>query len=82
MGAVNENSSAGTDLGTAGPVFLAGSPVQGGLIGETTNLSDLEDGDLKTQFDFRQIYATLLERWLGISSSKVLGAHFEYLELL
>ena len=79
---VNENGSSGTDHGTAGPVFLAGSPVKGGLIGKTTDLSDLEDGDLKTQFDFRRIYATLLDKWLGVPSTEVLGEKFEHLELL
>lgn len=79
---VNENSSLGTDHGTAGPVFLAGSPVQGGLLGQTTSLTDLEDGDLKTQFDFRRIYATLLDEWLQIDSSIVLGKTFEHLPIL
>jgi len=79
---VNENSSIGTDHGSAGPVFLFGPPVKSGLKGETTNLFDLEDGDLKTQFDFRRIYATLLDNWLGVRSIDVLGEEFEHLELL
>lgn len=79
---VHENGSAGTDHGTAGPVFLAGNTVNGGLSGETTSLTDLEEGDLKTQFDFRRIYATLLDRWLEIDSSKVLGKSFEHLPII
>ncbi len=79
---VNENGTFGTDHGTAGPVFLAGSPVNGGLLGETTNLTDLEDGDVKTQFDFRQIYASLLDNWLEINSTDVVGDAFEHLDIL
>lgn len=79
---VNENASFGTDHGTAGPVFLAGSRINAGLIGKTTSLSDLVDGDLRTQFDFRQIYATLLDRWLKIDSEKVLDEKFEHLDLI
>lgn len=79
---VRENNSSGTDHGTAGPVFLAGSPVKAGLVGETTSLTDLEDDDLKMQYDFRRIYTTLLDRWLGIDSSLVLHDKFEHLEIL
>ena len=78
---VKENDSAGTDHGTAGPVFLAGSPVRGGVNGKASDLTDLVDGDLKTHFDFRQVYASVLDRWLGISSEKVLGGKFETLDL-
>jgi len=79
---VNENVSMGTDHGTAGPVFVAGSPVRAGLIGQATNLTDLTDGDLKPQFDFRQVYASLLDKWLGNNSIEVLGESFEHLELV
>ena len=65
---VGENASLGTDHGTAGPVFLAGTPLRNNLIGKPANLSDLEDGDLKMQLDFRQVYASILEDWLGIDS--------------
>ena len=78
---VQENESKGTDHGTAGPVFLAGSPVKGGLIGDTPNLSDLVDGDLKVQLDFRSIYASILEQWLGINPTDVLGEKFDQLSL-
>lgn len=78
---VEENASLGTDHGTAGPVFLAGTRLKSGLVGKTTSLTDLKDGDLKSQFDFRRIYATLLDRWLGISSEKVLQAKYEHLDL-
>ena len=57
-----ENGSFGTDHGTAGPVFLAGSKAKAGLIGETPRLGELVDGDLKWSIDFRRVYATLLDR--------------------
>ena len=79
---VKENDSEGTDHGTAGPVFLAGKPVRGGLLGEAPDLSDLDAGDLKSTCDFRQVYATLLQDWLATPASKILGAEFDRLPLL
>jgi uncharacterized protein (DUF1501 family) len=77
-----ENGSLGTDHGTAGPVFLAGSKAKAGLIGETPQLGELVDGDLKWSIDFRRIYATLLDRWLGVPAESVLGQRFEPLSML
>ena len=51
---VRENGSLGTDHGTAGPVFLAGPQVNAGISGHAPSLTDLDGGDLKMQFDFRQ----------------------------
>ena len=79
---VAENASGGTDHGAAAPMFLAGSRVRPGLVGEHPSLDDLEDGDLKFHTDFRRVYATLLDRWLGWSSAAVLGGEFETLEML
>jgi uncharacterized protein (DUF1501 family) len=79
---VAENGSAGTDHGTAAPVLLAGSGVQAGLVGTYPSLTDLEDGDLKSNIDFRRIYATLLEDWLGLPAAQALGGPFERLPLL
>jgi uncharacterized protein (DUF1501 family) len=78
---VAENASKGTDHGTAGPVFLAGPAVQAGLHGTTPSLLDLEDGDLKVGMDFRRIYATVLEEWLGLDARASLGGTFERLPL-
>jgi uncharacterized protein (DUF1501 family) len=80
---VRENDSGGTDHGTAGPVFLAGPAVKGGLVGVTPSLFDLdpEFGDLRRSLDFRQIYATVLENWLGMEAKKTLGHTFERLPL-
>jgi uncharacterized protein (DUF1501 family) len=77
---VAENGS-GTDHGTAGPVFLVGSRVKAGLVGRTPSLLDLQDGDLKVGLDFRQVYATVLEDWLGIPARSALAGGFERLPL-
>lgn len=77
---VQENASEGTDHGAAAPVFLAGAKVKVGLIGDHPSLTDLEDGDLKFHTDFRQVYATVLESWLGWPSQSVLGDSFEPIE--
>ena len=78
---VAENGSVGTDHGTAGPVFLAGPGVRPGLHGAYPSLTDLVDGDLKMTVDFRRVYATVLESWLGLASNEALGGAFEHLPL-
>jgi uncharacterized protein (DUF1501 family) len=78
---VQENGSAGTDHGTAGPVFLAGPEVKPGLLGATPSLMDLQDGDLKVGLDFRRVYASVLEDWLGLPSQSALSGKFERLPL-
>jgi uncharacterized protein (DUF1501 family) len=80
---VRENGSGGTDHGTAGPVFLAGPSVQGGLVGATPSLLDLDpnDGDLRRSLDFRQLYATVIEDGLGLPAKEALGGTFECLPL-
>lgn len=76
---VKENASLGTDHGAASQMFVL-TPVQGGIFGPHPSLTDLEDGDLKFHTDFRSVYATLLEKWLGIDSQPVLGATFPLLD--
>jgi uncharacterized protein (DUF1501 family) len=79
---VAENASQGTDHGAAAPMFLAGTRVRAGLVGEHPNLDELEDGDVTFHTDFRQVYATLLELWLGWSSKSVLGGTFKPIDTL
>ncbi len=79
---VAENGRRGTGHGAAAPVFLVGGRVKGGLVGPHPSLTDLENGSLKFHTDFRQVYATVLDRWLGIGSDTVLGGHFEPLDVL
>ncbi len=70
---VAENDSMGTDHGTAGPVFLAGPGVNAGLHGQTPSLNDLDAGDLKSSTDFRDVYATVLDKWLNLRGPEALS---------
>ena len=79
---VEENASFGTDHGTAGPVIVAGSNVNPGLMGTVPNLSDLDDGDLRAGIDFRHVYASILKDWLGLPSEPALGGVFRPLNLV
>ena len=79
---VNENGSAGTDHGTAAPMFLLGAPVKGGLYGAQPSLTDLDNGNLKFGTDFRSVYASVLQGYLNAPASDLLGGNFELLPLL
>jgi uncharacterized protein (DUF1501 family) len=81
---VRENGSRGTDHGAASCLFVAGPAARGGLAGQYPSLApgDLDQGDLRHTLDFRQVYATLLDRWLGCDSRLVLGEQFEHVPLL
>jgi uncharacterized protein (DUF1501 family) len=74
---VHENNSRGTDHGAAACLFVAGPSVKGGVVGKHPSLSDLDSDDLKFQTDFRRVYATLLDGWLGCDSKAVLGAKWD-----
>lgn len=74
---VEENGSQGTDHGTAAPLFMLGKAVTKGVFGEPPSLSNLDaNGNLKYTLDFRSVYATVLDRWMGASSRDVLGGSF------
>ncbi len=79
---VQENGSRGTDHGAASCLFVAGPSVKGGIVGKHPSLADLDAGDLKFHTDFRRIYATLLDGWLGCDSKAVLGAKWDHLKEL
>jgi uncharacterized protein (DUF1501 family) len=79
----HENAAGGTDNGASAPHFVAGGQVQGGLYGAAPMLAHLDSaGNLPLGLDFRSLYATVLERWWGIESSKVLQRRFEPVPLL
>ena len=63
---VAENSSSGTDHGTAAPQFLFGGRVTGGFHGDHPPLYDLEGGNLKHRLHFRSLYATVAKEWWGV----------------
>ncbi|HTD48434.1 MAG TPA: DUF1501 domain-containing protein [bacterium] len=73
---VAENASDGTDHGAAAPMFLIGGQVAPGIHGPHPSLTDLDQGDLRYGVDFRSVYATVLEQWLGIGSQAILGGRF------
>jgi uncharacterized protein (DUF1501 family) len=79
---VAENGRRGTDHGAAAPMFLAGGAVCGGLVGRHPSLTDLDGGGLRMHTDFRSVYATLLDRWLGFDSQAVLGRKYPELPLV
>ncbi|HET8679183.1 MAG TPA: DUF1501 domain-containing protein [bacterium] len=84
---VAENGSAGTDHGTAAPMFVFGKGLKGGLYGDYPSLTNLEPsgpakGELKHTIDFRTVYATVLDRWLGADPKVVLGSDFERVPFL
>lgn len=79
---VAENANGGTDHGAAAPMFVLGGAVKPGLYGKHPSLTDLDDGDLKFNTDFRSVYGTVLDRWLKAPSETVLGRKFPRLPLI
>jgi uncharacterized protein (DUF1501 family) len=76
------NDTVGTDHGTAAPLFVVGSRVKGGIYGAPSVTTSLDgNGNLKYHTDFRQVYATVLDTWLGADSKQVLGYSFPNLGL-
>ena len=68
-----ENTSLGTDHGTANHMYVIGNRVRGGHYGEIPSLTDLDEGgNLKFSTDFRRVYASVIEGWLGHADSKSL----------
>ena len=62
-------------------MFLAGPKVKAGLAGKYPALDRLDDGDLIHSTDFRSVYATVLDRWLGAPSEAILGGRFPAMDL-
>jgi uncharacterized protein (DUF1501 family) len=81
---VTENASRGTDHGAAAPMFLIGPKMKAGLLGAEPSLApaDLLDGDIKYGTDFRSVYASVLQQWLGTNSIPILGKQFDNLPLI
>ena len=66
-----KDNGKGTDHGTAAPMFVIGGNNKGKVIGNNPNLSDLDNGDLKHQIDFRSVYASLLQNKMNSDASKI-----------
>jgi len=78
----NENDSAGTDHGTAAPLFVIGSNVKGGMYGTAPNLNLKKNQDVEYSTDFRQVYSTMLEKWMNCSAKDVLGKKYNNLDII
>ena len=71
---LKENANGGTDHGAAAPVLVAGRPVKGGLFGPHPNMADLDEiGDPRFAVDFRDLYSSLIRRWLNVDPTPILG---------
>jgi uncharacterized protein (DUF1501 family) len=80
---VSQNASEGTDHGTANNMFfISGGLKQSGMINAIPDLSDLNDGDLKYKVDFKDVYATILNRWLNADDKNILGQQYKYLTFI
>jgi len=80
---VSQNASNGTDHGTANNMFfISGGLKQKGILNDMPNLADLNDGDLKHKVDFQNVYATVLNKWLGSDDKKILGKQYDYLKFI
>jgi uncharacterized protein (DUF1501 family) len=80
---VVQNASGGTDHGTANNMFLiSGGLKQKGILNALPDLADLQDGDLKYKVDFKQVYATILNKWLGADAEAILGGKYSALDFI
>ena len=81
-----ENASLGTDHGTSAPTLIFGSDINGGIFGENPNYNQIDvNGNMEMEFDYRQIYSTLMTRWFGTSesiTSSVFGGNFSPIPFL
>jgi uncharacterized protein (DUF1501 family) len=80
---VEQNASNGTDHGTANNVFVFGGKLKkAGIFNDAPDLATLDNGDLKYQIDFREVYASLLDKWLEVNNDLILPKGFAGLDLI
>ena len=79
FGRRTQDNGSGTDHGAGGVVFAIGDPVKGGQYSEYPSLrrEDLEQGDLVPNTDFRGVYSTIVEDWLGLDAKSIVDGSFE-----
>ena len=78
----DENASKGTDHGSGSCLFVAGPEMKTGLVGKHPSLTELDNGDLRWNLDFRRVYTTMLEGWLGCPAIDVIEGDFAALDFL
>lgn len=80
---VEQNASNGTDHGTANNIFLFGGALKKtGFQNDRPSLQNLDEGDLKFLVDFRNVYATVLDKWLNVSHPSILNKNFSTLDFV
>lgn len=80
---VAQNASGGTDHGTANNMFLIGGGLKKkGLLNAMPDLTNLDDGDLKHTVDFKSVYATMLDKWLGADATAILGKKYQMMDFV
>jgi uncharacterized protein (DUF1501 family) len=80
---VEQNASNGTDHGTANNMFMvSGGLKQKGVLNPLPDLSDLNEGDLKYNIDFKNVYATVLNKWLKADDQKILTKKYDYMNFI
>ncbi|MEO5944821.1 MAG: DUF1501 domain-containing protein [Ferruginibacter sp.] len=80
---VSQNASNGTDHGTANSMFLiSGGLKQKGILNAMPDLSDLNEGDLKYKVDFKNVYGTVLNKWLGADDKTILGMQTSHMDFI
>lgn len=80
---VAQNASGGTDHGTANNMFFIGGGLkQKGVLNAMPDLSKLNEGDLTYQVDFKNVYATLLDKWLGANDKEILGKAYQKMDFI
>ena len=79
FGRRTHDNGSGTDHGAAGPAFVIGDRVKGGQYSEypSTRRADLQQGDLVPNTDFRSLYTTILDDWLGLDAKPIVEGTFE-----
>ncbi len=79
---VSSNASLGTDHGTAAPMFIFGKSMVPGIVGVNPSLTNLDSGNLKMQYDFRQVYASVLSEWFGVNQTELRSVLFKDFSIL
>jgi uncharacterized protein (DUF1501 family) len=72
----SSNASYGTDHGTSAPMFVFGKCVKPGVVGTNPDLSNLDNGNLRMQYDYRQVFTPLIEDWMGATPDAIQATFF------
>ncbi|MEP6673802.1 MAG: DUF1501 domain-containing protein [Ferruginibacter sp.] len=80
---LTQNASGGTDHGKGSNMFFIGGGLkQKGILNDMPDLVNLDEGDVKYKVDFKSVYATVLNKWLGADDQLILGKKYEQLNFV